>query len=275
MRIPAASVLLFQRALHGWVLLYLLTALPAMGMLWIEPISSQLPYAGWRFDLVHPFGRILPPTAAPWVLVLALGLSLRGLFKPSRWWSALLLWLCFNGLMHLAFMASSAGQQLIANMLFWNILLSVGRRSEASLGLAAQATAFWIIRLQLLLAYAATGLHKLTGTHWPQGTAIGIVATDPSFGPPWIGAMPALAVAITWAVLLFQVTFPLAVWWRRTRSAWMVAGVVFHLGTAWWLDIPEMAFAFLVAYLIWLSGEETQALLQAMRSRRATSARAR
>lgn len=275
MSIPTASVLLFQRALHGWVLLFLLTALPVMDMLWLEPLSPHLPYAGWRYDLVHPLGRILPSTAAPWVLVLALGLSLRGLFKPSRWWSALLLWVCFNGLMHLAFMASSGGQQLVANLMLWNILLSVGQGRQAPVAAMARATGFWIIRLQLLLAYVATGLHKLSGMHWPQGTAMGLVATDPAFGPPWIAAMPALSMAITWAVLLFQLTFPLAVWWRRTRVPWMLAGVLFHLGTAWWLGIPEMAFAFLVAYLSWLSGEETQALLQTMRWPRATSAPAR
>jgi hypothetical protein len=266
---PDASVLLFQRALHGWVLLYLLTALPAMDMLWIEPISPQLPYAGWRFDLVHPFGRILSPTVAPWVLVLALGLSLRGLFKPSRWWSALLLWVCFNGLMHLAFMASSGGQQLMANMLFWNIPLSMGRNGGRAV---LHGAAFWIIRLQLLLAYMVTGLHKLTGTHWPQGTAMGIVASDPAFGPAWIAGGPALAMAITWAVLLFQLTFPLAMWWRRTRIPWMLAGVVFHLCTAWWMGIPEMGFAFIAAYAIWLSEAEAKGLGSGLGRYRANSA---
>ncbi len=266
MMIPAASVMLFQRALCVWVLLFLLTALPVMDVLWLDPISPNLSYDGWRYDLVHPFGKLLPSGAAPGVVLLALVLSVRGLFRPSRWWSALLLWVCFNALMHLAFVASSGGQQLMANLLFWNILLSVGQDDQAPVAATARATAFWIIRLQLLLAYAVTGLHKLTGTHWLDGTAMGMVATDTTFGPLWIAGFPLLGKMLTWVVLGFQLTFPLAVWCSRTRVPWMLLGVVFHLGTAVWLGIPEMAFAFLVGYIIWLSNSETRILMRGFRS---------
>lgn len=257
MSTPTVTVLLFQRTLHLWVLLFLLSALPVADLLWFDPIAPVLPYTGWRYHLVHPFGSVLPGSAAPLVLALALVLALRSLFRPSRWWSALLLWLSYTALMHLAFMASSGGQQLISNLLFWNILLSVQAPSIATW---ARPSAFWVIRLQLLLTYLATGLHKLTGTHWPDGTAMGIVATDHAFGPLWLADFPLLATAMTWAVLLFQFTFPIAVWWSRTRWPWMLFGVLFHLGTALWMGIPEMAFAFLVAYTIWLSSNEVERL---------------
>jgi hypothetical protein len=159
--------------------------------------------------------------------------------------------------MSLAFMASSGGQQLISNLLFWNIFLSL---NGSRFGALAKASAFWIIRMQILLAYLATGLHKLTGTHWPDGTAMGIVATDTAFGPSWLGDMPLLAQLITWAVLLFQLTFPIAVWSGHTRILWMLFGCIFHLGTALWMDIPDMALAFIVAYTIWLSPDDVERL---------------
>ena len=68
--------------------------------------------------------------------------------------------------------------------------------------------------------------------------------------------MPVLAVALTYSVLLFQLTFPFAVWWRRTRVPWMLFGIAFHLGTALWMDIPEMGLAFIVAYASWLDEKE-------------------
>lgn len=268
MSIPAHTVVLFQRALHLWVLLHLLSALPAMEVLWLDPLSPTHPMGGPRYALVHAFGSWLPVRAAPLVLACTLLVACWGVFRPLRWWLALPLWVGHTSLMNLAFMASSGGQQLIANLLFWNVLLCLGRSGHL---LWIGATGFWIIRLQLLLAYVATGLHKLTGTHWLDGTAMGIVASDPAFGPVWLTDLPLLAKSITWAVLLFQLTFPLVVWWRRTRRSWMAFGAVFHLGTALWLGIPEMGAAFIAAYAIWLSDEEAVMVLRRLRWRRTVS----
>ncbi|MCW5898897.1 MAG: HTTM domain-containing protein [Flavobacteriales bacterium] len=268
MSIPANTVLLFQRALHLWVSLHLLTALPAMEELWLDPLSPPHPMGGPRYTLVHAFGSWLPVRAAPVVLACTLLVALWGVVRPLRWWLSLPLWAGYSSLMNLAFMASSGGQQLMANLLFWNVLLCLERSGHATW---VGATGFWIIRLQLLLAYAATGLHKLTGTHWLDGTAMGIVAGDPAFGPAWLTGFPLLAKSMTWAVLVFQLTFPVAVWWRRTRLPWMAFGAVFHLGTALWLGIPEMGAAFIAAYAIWLSNNESGAVLRCYRWRQAVS----
>jgi hypothetical protein len=265
MSVPNAPVLLFQRALHAWVLLFLLTALPAMELLWVDPVSPAIRQPGLVALLVQPFATWLPAALSPWLLLLTLAMAVRGLFRPVRWWSALLLWWGHVALMDLAWLAGSGGQQLMANLLFWNIGLACSNGhlpawTKGPWSTGVHAGSFWIIRLQLLLAYAVTGMHKLTGTHWLDGTAMGLVATDPAFGPAWIAAFPPLAMLLTWAVLLFQLSFPLAVWFRATRLPWMLFGLAFHLGTALWMDLPEMGTAFLVAYLPWLSGRDLRVL---------------
>ena len=278
MKMPVITVHLFQRMLHAWVLGFLLTALPVADLLWLDPVSPELPYTGWRYQLVHPLGSWLPMAMAPVLLVITLFLAAWGAWRGAAPLRSALLWFGYTALMHLAFTASSGGQQLIANLLWWSIPLAFvpqGAAPPDGLRAGLGALGLWAIRLQLLLAYLATALHKLTGTAWVDGTAMGIVATDPAFGPAWLAGFPGLAAGLTGAVLAFQPTFPLAVWWRRTRLPWMAFGVLFHGATAVWMDVPEMAFAFLVAYLSWLSDEEAQALLQAMRWRRPTSAPAR
>ena len=253
------AVRLFQLGIHLWLLGFLLTALPAFGELWLHPISPALHPPGPFTRLTHALGSWLPQVAVLPGVVIAIVLCVRGLFRPARWWSAAGLWFIFVNLMHTAWSAGSGGQQLMANLLFWNILLGTPRNGPHTVWLSTLG--LWVIRGQLLLAYAVTGIHKLTGHHWTDGTALGIVATDPAFGPAWIATMPALAAVLTYSVLLFQLTFPLAVWWRRTRLPWMLFGIVFHLGTALWMDIPEMGLAFIVAYAIWLSEEEAGRLL--------------
>jgi hypothetical protein len=183
-------------------------------------------------------------------------LSIHGMLLKPRWWIALLIWVLYTSLMNRAWLAGSGGQQLMSNLLFWNILLSTSTGSmPASLRSFLSGTAFWIIRLQVILTYAVTAIHKLTGSLWLDGTAMGVVSSDPSFGPHWIADVPLLAMGLTGAVLLFQLSFPLAVWWTRTRYPWMIAGILFHLGTAWWMGIPEMGLAFIAAYAIWLDDE--------------------
>ncbi|MBK8227218.1 MAG: hypothetical protein IPK70_08575 [Flavobacteriales bacterium] len=164
-----------------------------------------------------------------------------------------LIWLLYLNVMNTGWLSSSGGQQLMANVLFWCTFLSA--RDER-----LKAIGFWAIRLQLLLAYTATGLHKLTGTHWLDGTAMGIVATDPAYGPAWIASFPVLARLATYAVLLFQLSFPIAAWFRTLRLPWMAFGAAFHLGTAIWMDIPEMGLAFIACYAIWLDDDQAARL---------------
>ncbi len=254
MKLPIRTVVLFQRSLHLWLLGFLVSALPAAEGLWEYPVSPALSVSSGRLSFVtDALNTWLPQEGVLVAVALLLLLCIRGLFRNTGWLLAVIIWVLYTGLMNRAWLAGSGGQQLMSNLLFWNIPLSFATRKEdQGLPIVASTSAFWILRLQVLLAYAVTGAHKLTGSMWLDGTAMGVVSSDPSFGPHWIADVPLLAMGLTWAVLLFQISFPVAVWWRSTQVPWMMAGVLFHLGTAWWMGIPEMGLAFIAAYTIWL-----------------------
>jgi len=239
MNVPWTSVWLFQKAIHLWLLGFLFSALGTAEWLWDFPISPPLPVPdklGWVTHFLSAKGS----QASVYVAVLLLVLfSLYNLFRPVRWWSALLVWLCYTNLMNLAWMAGSGGQQLIANVLFWNIVLSLGR--ENALREIASTSAFWIIRLQLVLAYFVTGICKLTGSAWLDGSAIGIAVSDSAFGPEWLASFSVVSLLLTWAVLALQFVLPLAVWFGRSRVPLLIIGAIFHIATALFMGIPEMA----------------------------------
>lgn len=242
------AIALFQRLVLIWVLGFILSGLPSMERLWLAPVSPEwLPPSPLR-HFTHALVGAVPDSVIVLALLTLTILAVWQLFAQARWWAWALTWFLYVNLMNRAWLAGSGGQQLMANVLFWCIFLAVRSGHTGFLGR-------WAIRLQLLLAYAATGLHKLTGTHWLDGTAMGIVATDGAFGPSWVADAPQLARIVTWSVLLFQLTFPLAVWSRRLRLPWMAFGAVFHLATALWMDIPEMGLAFIVCYGSWLDDE--------------------
>lgn len=238
------SIRLFQRLSLLWLTGFLLSGIASAERLWLHPVSPVwLPPGPLRF-VTHVLSGELPSGVVEVALILLFVLSFYQLAKGARPLPMLITWFLYVNLMNRAWMASSGGQQLMGSLLFWSIPLAAKDERWRFLGL-------WAIRLQLLLAYTATGLHKLTGHLWLDGTALDVAATDGAYGPAWIAGHRTIVALLTWAVLLFQFTFPLAVWFKATRPWWMAFGILFHLATAFWMDIPEMGLAFVVAYATW------------------------
>lgn len=252
---------LVQVALHVWVVGFVLSTLPVATALWVEPLAPAWVPPGPFTPLTHALGTWLPGAAAWPIAGAALVLAVLGLAGRLRWWGALLLWVCYMNLMHRAWMAGSGGQQLMGILLFWNIPLLAGWRSGSVVAKGLVQLGWWMMRVQVLLAYAVTALHKLDGTLWPAGHALGVVVGDEAFGPVALLQWSTLTQFLTWAVLTFQLVFPLLIWVRRLRPWLLAFGVLFHLGTAFWMDIPEMGLAFVAAYSLWLPDTWAQRVL--------------
>jgi hypothetical protein len=252
----ATTIRFFQRAVYLWVLGYLLSAYRVGEWLWVHPVSPPLPVPGPLGFLMNAFGTWLPPEATMLAVPVLLVFAVFGLWRPQPVWMAFVTWALFASLVQRAWLASCGGLLLMDNVLFWMIFLRFSPNGRFAAGLGELA--FWMIRIQVIFTYIITGLHKLTGTSWLNGTAVGIVSSDPLFGPHWLAQLPWLSALVTWTLLAFQFAFPVAVWFPRTKRPFLAFGALFHLGTALWMGIPEMAFAFIACYTIWLSEEEVQ-----------------
>lgn len=267
MMLPWRSIRLLQRAVNLWLFGYLFCSLWAAEWLWVHPAVPALPPPpGMLASLTHAFA-FLPTEWAIGAVILVMVLALRSVVLPARWYFTAIQWMLFSSLINLAWLTSTGGHQLIANVLFWMILLPAEEPTSRNMerGQVAHvvyATAGWIVRLQLILAYGVTGIQKLTGIWWVTGDAMGIVATDTSYGPAWLAAVPWFAGVVNHAVLFFQLTFPVAVWWRRTRPWWMAMGILFHLSTGLAFGILDMGLAFLAVYPIWFRGGEVDLPVQ-------------
>lgn len=251
MEVPAKRIVIFLKASGVWVLFAVLVQLPDADLLWTLPRDpGSLP--GSVLDpITHlysflPVGSIFPGT------FILLAIVLRNLLWKPHWWTALPVWALYTSWLNAVWPTSTAGHQLMGVFLFFSIPLALRVEERTS---AARVTlvlaAFWILRLQLLLAYAATALHKLQGHGWVEGTAISSLASQPGSSLGWLVDLPLLAATLTYAVLAFQIIFPFAIWWRAARLVILIIGAVFHLCTALALGIPEMGMAFLVAYILW------------------------
>ncbi|MFZ1689136.1 MAG: HTTM domain-containing protein [Flavobacteriales bacterium] len=256
---------LFRFALYAWLFFYS-TAVLFLGEDAFVSAPVQLARGG---GLLSGIGELVG-AATPEVcmaIVMALMLLSIGMVRWPRWWLGLLTWLLFRSVTHRMWLASNGGIQLIENMLFWSSFMSFPSRQAYGHMTTwphelMSSSAFWIGRLQLLLPYAVAAAHKFTGTTWLDGTAMSLVAADPTFHLGWLVTSPVVCMVLTYATLGFMTLFPLAVWWKPTRRLWLCIGVVFHLSTAIFMDIPQMAFAFIACYSIWLNEDEAQVVMQ-------------
>jgi len=119
-------------------------------------------------------------------------------------------------------------------------------------GLASRS-AEWFVFAQLNLSYLIAGIAKLSCHEWRSGKAIaGIMATE-MYGSGRISKClkrsPMAAVVLCWAVIIFECTFPFALWVsREAMISLFVLGILFHAGCAVIMGLNGFAWAFLATY---------------------------
>ncbi len=110
--------------------------------------------------------------------------------------------------------------------------LTLWPKAHAEKSLAAGVT-LKMLRLQLCMVYASSGIEKALGEQWWNGESIWRAVTLPVFSEldmSWLTQVPWLAAFIGWSVLLVEGTYPIFMTWRKTRSLWLMLVVGMHLG---------------------------------------------
>lgn len=102
----------------------------------------------------------------------------------------------------------------------------------------APAVAHRLIVIQLCVMYLFTGIAKLGGPTWWDGTAIywalgdGGYSRAPAILDPLMQTAPGQVAAalLTWGTLIWELLFVPLVWFRRTRTFGLLCGVALHAG---------------------------------------------
>jgi len=133
---------------------------------------------------------------------------------------------------------------------------------QVALGLAAFAVCrsfgapsvgLYYIAAFAALAYITSGATKLSEPAWRSGVALGRVVNLRSFGAPWAADLllprPRLRLVLSWAVMLAEVCFPLALLLPAGGIvAVLAAGLVFHLAVALCMGLNAFVWAFVATY---------------------------
>ncbi len=118
----------------------------------------------------------------------------------------------------------------------------------------------WAQRLlfvQLTLLYFMNGVYKLMGAEWFAGDTLYYVSHDiwwSRLSADWMPAHYLVLRAVTWSVLAWEITFPIAVLSKRWRPWALAIGAAFHILSGVTLNLgifPLYALCFYLPELPW------------------------
>lgn len=105
---------------------------------------------------------------------------------------------------------------------------------------------------QLVLSYLAAGISKLAASGWRSGETLTAIMATQAWGDKRVSALlrfPLLAWGASWAVILAEALFPLAL---LASAPWLIGAMaalfLFHLATAVFMGLNKFPWAFLAAY---------------------------
>lgn len=128
------------------------------------------------------------------------------------------------------------------------------RLDEGSLSQLLSSAGVRVMQIQLCIIYLYTGLEKMRGDAWWDGTAIwGVIGNQQLafVNSMWVRDWPMILGAMTFITLLFEIYFAPLVWAKPTRKWILLIGSGLHLGIAFSVGLFFFSFGMMCNYVLW------------------------
>ena len=149
-----------------------------------------------------------------------------------------------------------------------------GRTSPDHAGLQADVAGpslqpIWplrLIRFQLALIYFTSGMHKLFGSMWRDGSAVHYTTAHNIFGRvfhvyPLPPSLDWMLTALTYGTVLWELFFPVLLLCRPTRRFAIASGIAMHLGILMMMEVGPFTWMMLASYVAFLDPKTTRRVL--------------
>jgi hypothetical protein len=133
-------------------------------------------------------------------------------------------------------------------------------RGRAPSHQSARSHIAWrLMQVQVCIIYGFSGMEKLKGTRWWDGSALWDVLSSGSmqrWDLSFVSHFPLLLAAAVYIVLAWEIYFPVLVWVRPMRLPVLFFGVLMHIGIYVFMNLPSFGFMMITLYLLFLRKEE-------------------
>ncbi len=132
------------------------------------------------------------------------------------------------------------------------------RRGKPAPGIAT----LWgmrLLQIQLAYVYLNSALAKLGNERWRNGMALRDVLSSPVFAewPMYIDFTP-IIWALTYSTLVFELSFPVLIWFKRPKLWLLAYGILFHVGIDSLMVIPIFSYIMISTYPVFLEDAEVE-----------------
>ena len=120
-----------------------------------------------------------------------------------------------------------------------------------------------LLQVHLCVVYFFSGIAKLLGVSWWEGTALWGAAANSRYRTldlTWLAHHPLLVNALSLGTLFWEVSYPALVWPRLTRRLAIALGILVHLGIGLAMGMKEFGLAMIAANLAFVPASSWRAL---------------
>lgn len=140
------------------------------------------------------------------------------------------------------------------------------RRGRGGVPSVGANVAVRLIQLHLCLVYLFSGLGKLQGESWWNGTAVWLSVANPEYRSldlTWLAGWPHLVALLTHGTVLLELFYVALVWPARTRPLVLALVAGMHLGIGLGLGMATFGLVMLIANLSFVPPRTVRAVTAA------------
>lgn len=122
-----------------------------------------------------------------------------------------------------------------------------------------------LLQIQLMVIYFYTGIEKLKGASWWDGTALWTVFANPQMtliDLSWTASVWPILVMMTFTTVVFEIFWPVLVWSKKWNPFILGFGVLFHFGIGLLMWLFPFSFVILSVYVLFLREDLWQKCLK-------------
>lgn len=209
-----------------------------------------------ELSVTYAYSLMFSPGLFPYIFyphVIAAVLSIfefRWVFIPR-----IITWITGILLVFAGFNAFNAGFMFMLLLAFYCIPINTSRNTPIQNTINHLGA--YAAMIQIALGYGFSALYKLSGEMWPSGEAVYYALELRRFSTDWVTHLGItkqywLMHLFTWIALGYQMLFPIAVWFSKSRKILIWIGVAMHVTIAVVMHLWDFSLAMLFSYAVFL-----------------------
>lgn len=242
---------LFARCFAGVSFFYYLFRLLDWNLLYSSQSAIDKDYPVLYFnEFYRPFIYYFPESS--WLALAMYGFAmlvfLFSIFRPCHYIFKIIAWFIQIQFFYRN-LPGVYGGDLVHNAFFIFFIFSEVKNSQIQKYLISTA------KVQVIIIYLASGIAKLQGRTWIEGSAVGLVTANEYltlFTLDLLKHAPIVSVILSWAVLIFEMGSPFGFTVKKTKKIWISYGIFFHLFTSVYMGLWFFSLKMLMTYVFFI-----------------------